>query len=434
MVVQVADAMHRVLEEEANDLARQTGFVKRQRKLSGATFAQATVFGWLADPEATGSDLSQAAAAVGVEISVQGLDQRFTQEAAEFLQQVLEAGVREVIQAEPVPIPILQRFNGVYVQDSTVVTLPEALAEVWEGCTGAALKIQVRWDLLEGALAHLELRPGKESDRSAPAQEEELPAGALRIADLGYFSLAQLQRLDDQDVYFLTRAWLQCVVYDAQGQRWELGELLRQQAHEGVDLAVEVGAQQRLPCRLLAMRVPREVAAERRRKIHAEAKRRGETPSQKQLELADWTILFTNVPVEKLGLEEAMVVVRVRWQIELLFKLWKSYGRIDEWRSENPWRILCELYAKLLGMLLLHWVLVAGAWGYPNRSLFQAARTVRHHALHLACAVASGLRLRVIGVLHTLQRCLAAGCRINKRRDKPHTYQLLLALTEESFP
>ncbi|MBI3910828.1 MAG: IS4 family transposase [Armatimonadetes bacterium] len=430
MMVQVADAMARVLNEEANELARETQFVKRERKLTGAIFAQALVFGWMADPEATVVDLSQAAAAVGVEISPQGLDQRFTEEAAEFLRQVLEAGVREVIRAEPVPIPILQRFNGVYVQDSSVVTLPEGLVAEWEGCTGAALKIQVRWDLLEGALVHLELRPGKESDRAAPVQEEPLPKGALRLADLGYFDLDQLKAIDDQEAYYLSRAWIQCVVYDEQGQRWELGELLRRQQTASVDLPVELGAKHRLPCRLLAVRVPPEVAAERRRKIRAEAQRRGRTPSQRQLELADWTILFTNVPGEKLSLEEAVVVARVRWQIELLFKLWKSHARIDEWRTENPWRILCELYAKLLGMLLFHWVLVVSAWGYPNRSLFQAAQTVRKHAMSLACALASGLRQRLIGVLHTLQRCLAAGCRINKRKDKPHTYQLLLALTE----
>jgi hypothetical protein len=433
MVNQVAAAIEKVLREEADELARQTGFVKRQRNLSGATFAQTLTFGWLADPEASVGDLSQTAAAIGVEISPQGLDQRFTPEAAAFMEKVLEAGVREVIRAEPVPVPILQRFNGVYAQDSTVVTLPEALAEVWAGCTGAALKIQVRWDLLEGGLTHLELRPGKESDRSAPVQTEALPAGALRLADLGYFDLEQLKTTEEQGAGYLTRAWIQCVVYDEQGQRWELGELLRHQRGDGVDLRIELGAAERLPCRLLAARVPPEVAAARRRKIRAEAKRRGRTPSQRQLELADWTIFFTNVPPEQLSLAEAWVVARVRWQVELLFKLWKSHAHLDEWRTENPWRILCELYAKLLGMLIFHWVWLAGAWRFPNRSLFQAAQTVRQQAMNLACALATGMRKRLVEAVQTVRRCLAAGCRINKRRAQPATYQLLLALTEETL-
>jgi len=128
-----------------------------------------------------------------------------------------------------------------------------------------------------------------------------------------------------------------------------------------------------------------------------------------------------------------LVVARVRWQIELLFKLWKSHAYLDAWRSANPWCILCELYAKLLGMLLFRWVWLAGAWRFPNRSLFQAARTVRQQALNLACALATGIRKRLVEALQAVQRGLAAGCRINKRRNKPHTYQLLLALTEETL-
>ncbi len=49
------------------------------------------------------------------------------------------------------------------------------------------------------------------------------------------------------------------------------------------------------------------------------------------------------------------MLVRERWQIELLFKLWKPYGCLDEWRTSHPWRILCEVDAKLMGLLLQHW-------------------------------------------------------------------------------
>jgi len=433
IITQVAGAVQRVLTEEADELARQTQFIKRERKLTGSTFAQALVFGWLADPQATVVGLSQAAATVAVEISPQGMDQRFTPEAAEFMQQVLEAGVREAIRAEPVPLPILQRFNGVYVQDSTVIPLPEALAGVWEGCTGAALKIQVRWDLRDGALTHLALRPGKEADRQAPVQTEAIPAGGLRLADLGYFSLDVLQTLAEQEAYFLTRGHIQCHVQEPSGRSWDVWTFLGQQQADQVDVPMALGAAHQLPGRVLAVRVPAEVAAERRRKIRAEAKRRGLTPSQRQLEMADWTLFFTNVPPEKLSLKEALVVARVRWQVEVLFKLWKSHGRLDEWRTANPWRILCELYAKLMGLLIFHWVLVAGAWGYPNRSLFQAAQTVRAHAMALAGALASGCQSHLLRALRTLQRCLSWGCRINTRRTKPNTYQLLLALTEEGL-
>ncbi len=117
-IARVADAMHHVLTDVADEAALQSGFVRRQRKLSGATFVQALVFGWLANPDATAEERAQAAAVRGVHISAHGLDKRCTERAAECLQRVLAAAVRRLlIAADPVAIPILRRFSGVYVYD-----------------------------------------------------------------------------------------------------------------------------------------------------------------------------------------------------------------------------------------------------------------------------------------------------------------------------
>jgi hypothetical protein len=149
--------------------------------------------------------------------------------------------------------------------------------------------------------------------------------------------------------------------------------------------------------------------------------------SARRLALAAWTMLVTNVPSDRLTVPEALVLGRARWQIELLCKLWKSQGRVDESRSLKSWRILCEVYAKLLAMVVQHWLFLVSCWAYPHRSLTKAAQTVQKHALHVASAL--GRLPSLVMAITTVKRCLAAGCRMNRRKKHPNTYQLLLEAT-----
>jgi hypothetical protein len=248
--------------------------------------------------------------------------------------------------------------------------------------------------------------------------------GALHLADLGYFSLERLAQDNERGVYWLTRLKTGTAVYTPAGQRLQLSSWLKAQGAEVLDCPVLVGAQKRLACRLLAERVPQEVAEQRRRRLRDYARKKQVALKAETLALAEWTLVLTNVPEERLSLQEALILMRVRWQVELLFKVWKSCLQVDEWRSHNPWRILCEIYAKLIGAVILNWVCLTGFWARPNRSLFKAASVVQKYAVALALALPN--RETLISVLTSLEACLVATCRVNRRRKHPSTYQLLL--------
>jgi hypothetical protein len=427
-IPQVARALREILTTTAAEAGRATRFVQRTSPLNGATFSQTLVFGFLGNPQATLEELTQTAATLGIEISPQALDQRFTASAAACLQQVLLTAIARVITAEPVAIPLLERFTAVYVQESSTIILPEVFAAQWHGCGGstassasAALKLQARLEMRTGRL-DVQLQEGRASDRAA-VLPGPLPAGAL-----GYWSLEAFAALEQHQVFWLSRLQMQTAVYDATGARQDLLTLLESQPTDTVDLAVALGERQHLAARLVAVRVPQDVAETRRRRLRKAARDKGRQVSATRLALAAWTLFVTNVPAERLTLQEALVLGRMRWQIELLFKLWKSHGRVDESRSTKPWRILCEVYAKLLAMLVQHWVFLVSFWAYPDRSLTKAAQTVQKHALHLASAFTSVQRLG--RALLTVKRCLAAGCRMNRRKKHPNTYQLLLQATD----
>lgn len=280
IIPKIAKAMQTILTTNADKRAEDIGLIKRQRQFSGSTFVQTLVLGWLNKPDATLSDLTQTAADLGVTVSPQGLDKRFTYQAAEFLKLILEDTVGTLISADPVSIPILQRFHGVYIKDSSIVTLPDELHDTWQGCGGRVMK--------------------------------------------------------------------------------------------NTEASV---------------------------KIHLRI---------------------------KLTLKEAFVLKRIRWQIELIFKLWKDQGSIDEWRTENPVRILCEFYAKLTAMIIQHWITLSGCWHLPDRSMHKAAKVIRDYAKHLAISFATGSLKRLCEALSIIQNRLAIACRMNSRRKNPNTYQLLL--------
>jgi hypothetical protein len=439
-IPQVAQALRTVLSRVANRAARTTGCVRRRSKLSGAKFVQTLVCGWLANPEATYEELAQTAATVGVKVTAQGVEHRFSEAAAQCLERVLQAAMRQVIAAAPGAIPLLPRFTALYIDDSTQVQLPAVLAEVWTGSGGgaraedrtAALKLQVRLDCKSGQLRGPFLQAGRASDRPAPTQHAPLPAGSLRLADLGYFALAVLPTIAAHDAYWLTRLMAGTQVSDAHGHAVDVARTLASYGPAVVEVAVGLGVLHRLPARLIAVRVPPAVANQRRRALRADARRRGQTVSQARLRLADWTVFCPNVPPALLSAEEVLVVARGRWPIELLFKLWKSAGHLAHARSEKPWRVLCEVYAKLLGLIVQQGVMVTSLWAYPDRSAWKAGQTLRKYALHLAAAFVAGVAA-LRAALKVVQRTLAAGCRLNKRKKNPSTFQLLLAVTEEKL-
>jgi hypothetical protein len=175
--------------------------------------------------------------------------------------------------------------------------------------------------------------------------------------------------------------------------------------------------------RLLLLRVPKAVADQRREELLADAQRRGEPVSEETLRLADWTMLITAVPARRLRFEEALVLLRERWQLELVYKLWKQDGLVDEWRTSTRWRVLCELYAKLIGVLLQHWVIVLFAWHDPQRSLVKLAQVVRDTSWLLMEALARQGSLR--SALRLMGRRMASGCQMNKRKQHPNSAQLL---------
>lgn len=436
IIPQVCHAMQTLLTTTTETAAATLHYVKRpdRAKFTPSTLVQTLVYGWLANPTASLGQLAQMADRVGVVVSPQALDRRLTMVTATLLHHVLTASLTQVITADPVAIPILQRFTSVRIHDSTTIGLPDALSATYRGCGNdtargtAGLKCGVQLDLLTGTLCAIDLADGRTSDHALPVQRAALPAGSLRVADLGFYNMSIFAALDRANVYWLSRLQSHSRIRRSDQKEQSILEVVQSLGdHDQWEGVVIVGKQGRLKARLLVQRVPEVVAEQRRQRVQTEAHGKRRPVSKDALDLAAWTVVITNAPADKLSLTDAMVVLKMRWQIELLFKLWKSHGRVDEWRTKNPARILCEIYAKLIGLVFQQWMLAASAWDDAERSLFKAAQIVMTYAGELARV--HGCPAHFAAVMTTMARVIRRLARINKRQKRPSTAQRLLALT-----
>ena len=277
-----------------------------------------------------------------------------------------------------------------------------------------ALRLEIQRGQLQACLMELH-----QHDQKAEVVERPLPPGALHLADLGFFKLKRFQDWSRQGVYWLTRYKVGTRLHTADGQALDLKAILT--GTQPVRLAVTVGCgRNAFAATLLAAPLPEAALAKRLARLKEQARLDQRPLSQRQLELAAWTLYLTNVP--ELTFDQAHILGRTRWQIELLFKLWKSHGKVLGARSADPLRQQAEGLAKLLGVVVAHWVLLVAGWQPDRLGALDALRILRTHVPLLQRAM---LYSRLFeDVFHWLKLELANAPPLPKRRKTPRAFQL----------
>jgi hypothetical protein len=341
----LAAALQTLLIDGAEKAAKDARFLLRRRRITGAGFVQALVLGWLDDPDAKLDDL---AAPLGV--AVQSLQERFDARAVDCLRRVFEAMTGRLFAARPETIPLLRRFTEVCLEDGTAVALPASMADAYPGCGGpgpragrAGLKILVQLEVQTGRIRVGEPAPARASDHALHASLPPLPSGSLRLADLGFFDLERMADDDRRGVFWISRVPAGLTIRGDGEPPRNVAEWLGRQESDRVDAVVAQGAKVRLACRSAAVRTPEHVADQRLRRLQEKLKKKGRKLSEAQRVLCRWTVLVTNLrDAERFTAEQLWALYRVRWQIELVFKRWKSDGGLARSRGRRAERVECE--------------------------------------------------------------------------------------------
>jgi Transposase DDE domain len=397
----------------SEQLGRSTGFIQRQRQLAASDFATTLVCQWMAQPRATLESMAR-----HLDVSPQALQQRLDAKAQAFLKALLERALQQAWQARRQPLGLLDRFTQTLVEDTTLVALPAELADQFPGCGGryegdgaAALKVLLRWDVSTGEVCQLSVHAGKMSDKTLAARAADVPVGGLHLADQGFVDSRRWQEFGTEK-YWISRVPAGTLAYYQ--ETWQHLSGLQAAARGAViDELVCLVASVGLACRLVALRCPTEVASRRRQKLRDYTRsKKGREPSAEQLRQCDWTTLATNVPAAMLSAKEVWLVYRCRWQVELLFKRAKqqagwgfSWGRTGE-------RILVEIYAKLLGLVVKHWLTLLRGGPLHGISPTKLFTVVAEYARQVAASLSQSL-----SVITTVLTLLAA--ELHKVRPQP---------------
>ena len=261
-VTQVMEQYQSILEEEVREIAYETGAVKREGKLDVATLVQMTIFGFWQDPEIRLSGLAQIGGRREVYVTESAISQRFTPECATMFLKIMQRLAEVRLESEKVDIPLLKQFSAVIVEDSTSITLPSELADIWLGCGGgegaseAGVKAFVQWDVTSGELFGPRLSNARMNDHKTPFDIEELPEGSLYIADLGFFAIERFFRIVKGKIgkrYFVSRLQSKTNLYNRRGHCIELAGILPKQIGQVREIGAVIGQKNGVPVRVITL-------------------------------------------------------------------------------------------------------------------------------------------------------------------------------------
>nr|WP_277137816.1 IS4 family transposase [Aneurinibacillus aneurinilyticus] len=343
--------------EHLNEIAVQHGFKKRNRKIKLEDFIALCAF----YHEETGmKSLGQLCATLydvkNVNVTEEALHQRFNQQAVNFLKTIFNCIFQKQLSDSMLKIENLP-FHRIRIVDSTGFKTPTDDPKTgYQGCAQPSLKIQVEYEMKQGQFLHLDIRNGKEHDTTyAATLLHTVQPGDLLLRDLGYFSLDGLKSIHEQGGYYISMVKHNVKIYFTKERTEEpkcAEDFIKDLAPgETMEVHHVYISQKRIPQpRLILYRLTEKQERDREKKWNQRRKKRKHTSKHRQTHPI--YAYITNTSVKEIAKEAVYALYSLRWQIEILFKVWKSIFRIHRIKKVKKERLDCHLYGTLISILI----------------------------------------------------------------------------------
>lgn len=262
--------------------------------------------------------------------------------------------------SEYIDVNFLSSFDQLRIKDGTRFDLPKQLRKYFRGfggsCTSdSALCIQYEFDLKSLKFVSFKLTDANIPDiAEARKTVGEVSRNELILRDLGYFLLESFSQINDKGAFFVSRINSMVTVKE-NSKSFDFKKLYQHMLQTGqtiVEKQVKLGLEKPVAVRMVAQLVPDDIYQKRINYLEKMAKKKGYSVSDEARFRSRFFLIITNIQAEVITGEDLFKLYRLRWQIELMFKHWKSKMGIHKVQKMKYQRFLCMILAKLIYIML----------------------------------------------------------------------------------
>ncbi|MDK2587531.1 IS4 family transposase [Romboutsia sedimentorum] len=363
--------------DEINKIAKDTKFVQRRSNVTAKDFLILNVFH---GADICSSPLSQLASRYDslfdTQISKQALDKRFNKHSVEFMKEMFNQMIhKQNTTLKGLNDTLNLHFNRVIINDSTSFSLPKEFKKEFAGSGGvispSAIKIQLQYELLSGSFMRVDIFSGTKNDAEyLKTMKKDKERRDLKLADLGYFKVEYLKRIASSGSSFISKVKSNTSLYirNPNPERYKVGSIKKSSEYIKIDILelakplaqgktielkdIYIGSKKELKSRLIVTKLTEENKIKREITHQENVKKKRGTLNQNRVDFNSINAYITNVSSETLDSTQVHDLYTLRWQIEIMFEVWKSIFKISHVKKVKIERFKCFLYGRLIALLL----------------------------------------------------------------------------------
>ncbi len=322
-------------QDKVEQLAHQTGFTKRIRKIAPYLFFWNLVLGFGVFLQRTLESLRKGYSDLaGIKFSQSAWHDRFNKETVKFLHACVELALKQMAgETNRKLSQKMQWVKDILIQDSSIVRLSAALMKKFPVVRARGKAAGLKVSLLVSAVASSPQKVTIHGERVHETKTLKIGPWVkdkLLLVDLGFFKFQMFTRIQENGGFFLTRLkdnanplilsslrTYRGNAIELEGKHWK--DVREKMKREVLDAEVEVSFSRRV----YNGKKSKDTKAFRLVAIYNnEAKK--------------YHVYLTNIPPDALSAENIAELYRVRWDIEMIFKELKSKYSFDVIKSANP--------------------------------------------------------------------------------------------------